>query len=106
MASFVATVASVWAEVGAELVEHGFRSSARLEAGAGKAVFEVEGPGSTAVIEAWEHAHCLDTTVLYMPSHESAVLSAGPCPSHASVHERLLALRAVLLKRAGEFSAA
>jgi hypothetical protein len=106
MASFVATVTSAWAELGGQLVEHGFRSATRSDAGAGKSVIEVEGPGSTALIEAWEHAHCLDTTVLYMPSRESAVLSAGPCPSHAAVHERLLALCAVLLKRAGESSAA
>jgi hypothetical protein len=103
---FATTVTEAWAEVSAQLVEQGFRSGARSDATRGKAVIEVEGPGSTAIIEAWEHAQCLDTTVLYLPSGESVALSAGPCHSYAELQARLLALRTVLLKRAGEHSAA
>lgn len=106
MSTFVAKVAVAWAEVGAQLVERGFRSNARSDTSLGKAVVEVEGPGSTALIEVWENAQCLDTTVLYLSSGESAVLSSGPCLSHAELYARLWALRTVLLKRAGEQSAA
>jgi hypothetical protein len=103
---FITTVTEAWADVSAQLAEQGFRSGARSDATLGKAVIEVEGPGSTALIEAWEHPQCLDTTVLYLPSGESAALSAGPCQSHAELQARLVALRTVLLNRAGEHSAA
>jgi cyanophycin synthetase len=101
MSSFVATVISTWAEVGARLPEYGFRSSARSDTSLGKAVIEVEGPGSTALIEIWEHAQCLDATALDLASGGSTVLGAGPCHSYAEAHARLLALRTNLLKHAG-----
>jgi hypothetical protein len=67
---------------------------------------EVEGVGIAALVEVWEHARCLDITVLHLPSGKSSALAAGPCPSEAEVLPRLVALRTALLNHAGEQSAA
>jgi hypothetical protein len=99
MGSFIATVIEVWVDIDAELRERGFISKSHQSADGEKAGIEIEGPDRVALVEVWERAQCLDTTVLYVPSRKSVVLAAGTCESQAEAFSRLETLKAKLIER-------
>jgi hypothetical protein len=50
---------------------------------------ELKCAGLLGLVQAWEHAECLDFTYMLLPSKASGILFAGPCKSHAEAAERL-----------------
>ena len=95
---FLSAVGNRWSEVALVLAERGARSELRSSGELGKMVIDIECPTHVALVEAWEHAQCLDVTVLHLASGESTILSAGPCSSEKEIDIRFLALRTALLK--------
>lgn len=93
---FLAPVSNKWAAAASVLAAPTFRSQLRVDAEIGKLVIEVETTKHLALVEAWEHASCLDVTIMDARSRSSTVLAAGPCDSDAQVSERLSALCAAL----------
>lgn len=100
MTSFVSAVVQEWEKIAVPLVERRFKFSTNHSAELGKAVIEIEGPDRVALVEVWEHANCLDTTVHHTSSQQGAILAAGPCQSQDEAFARLVALRGALLRPA------
>lgn len=95
--AFLDNVARRWNEVVSSLSAGGVRSQAHRSSEFEKMVIEVESSTQAATIEAWEHAHCLDVTVLHLKSGVSTILSSGPCADASDLDSRLLSLCDVLL---------
>ena len=93
---FLAFVAAEWAAIGPALAAQNFVFQIHISAGLRKLAIEIETPTHVALVEAWEHANCLDATVMDARSLASTMLAAGPCTSEAQVSERLAALCARL----------
>jgi hypothetical protein len=93
---FLASVSNKWMAAASALPAQTFRSQLRVDAEIGKLVIEIETPNHVALVEAWEHASCLDVTIVDARSLASTSLAAGPCSNEAQVNERLAALCATL----------
>lgn len=106
MTSFVSAVVQEWAKLAAPLVERGFKFSTNQSAELGKAVIELKGSDRVALVEVWEHAHCLDTTVHHTSSQHGSILAAGPCQTLDEAVARLVALQVALLAPANGYGAA
>ena len=50
----------------------------------------------TRLVELWEHARCLDTTLLVNGEQQARILSAGPCADETALLSRLQELRSAL----------
>jgi hypothetical protein len=99
--TFVRSVLEAWEPASVELAARGFRSESKVDECSGTGAVEIQGNGVYALIQVWEHAHCLDATVLYGASGRSQVLAAGPCRSTDEAQERISKLRAGLLEKGG-----
>ena len=72
-----------------ELARTGCQVDRRVALDSRKLGVEVQSSAHLALVEAWEHARCLDVTVMERTSGESRILSAGPCATNAEVESRL-----------------
>jgi len=61
-----------------------------------KAAIEIQLPECTALVELWEHACCLDTTLLFHGEQQGKILSAGPCADENALLLRLQKLQSAL----------
>jgi len=95
--SFVESVLCAWLELAPELLPLVIAMNIKRLPDGSKATIEVETSRYVALIEVWEHAACLDTTVLRIDTKEDKALAAGSCNGQQEVLERLRALRDVLL---------
>ena len=89
---FLDSVINVWDSFNVGAV----RSTVKRADDDSKLVIEIEGAGHVATIEAWEHASCLDITVLELASKASTILSAGECRSLDDMKERFAQLLLVI----------
>jgi hypothetical protein len=94
--TFVQKVLRAWAGLAAELSPLGIASNVSALPNGSKGVVEIQSQEHLALIEVWEHAHCLDTTLHQERAATGTILAAGPCTSWHEAEERLQALRAAL----------
>jgi hypothetical protein len=94
--TFVEHVIATWHVLEAEAPRLGTTSAVKRSSDGTKGVIEIRTPGSLATVEVWEHANCLDTTILREGEGMGVILAAGPCVNRAESTERLRTLRKVL----------
>jgi hypothetical protein len=94
--TFVEQIISAWQLLEAESPDPRITSSVKRLPDGSKSAIEIHAPSQLAVVEVWEHANCLDTTILREGEQSGVTLSAGPCANRAEGIERLRFLRATL----------
>jgi hypothetical protein len=100
MGPFLSFIAQLCDELHHELAESGAQASRRVAADSKKMGVEVHSASHIALVEVWEHGHCLDITVMDRASGKSLALSAGPCATDAEALSRLQALSTLIRARA------
>ena len=95
--SFVETVVKTWLALQQGLSPVLVASQVRRLPDGSKLVIELETQKHLALIEAWQHAECLDTTIHRIGVQQGTTLAAGPCVGAKELDARLLALRDALL---------
>ena len=55
----------------------------------GKLGVELKSRDLLGLLQAWEHAHCLDFDYMKLPSGEAGTLFAGSCANSAEMAQRL-----------------
>lgn len=86
---FLASVLAAWHPYQARLSRLNIQCTAHLNEERGTLGIEVEGPSAVGLIQAWEHASCLDFTYTRIPSLDSVLLFAGPCDTPNEPEDRL-----------------
>ena len=92
--SFIEGAVETWLRIaGARLAQ---ASTVARSSDGQKGVIEIRLPEFTALVEFWEHARCLDTTLLVNGEQQARILSAGPCADAHALLSRLQDLRSAL----------
>ena len=92
--SFIEGAVETWLRIaGTRLVQS---SNVVRSSDGQKGVIEIQLPEHSALVELWEHAHCLDMTLLVNGEQQARVLCAGPCANETALLLRLQALRSAL----------
>ena len=94
--TFVEYVIASWHVLEAEVPRLRATSTIKRSSDGTKSVIEIYAPSSLATVEVWEHANCLDTTILREGEAMGVILAAGPCVNRTESVERLRTLRKVL----------
>ena len=97
--TFVENTISTWLNLQLALSHLLISSTVSRLPDGGKAVIEIETSSHLALVEIWEHALCLDTTIHATNEEQGSVLASGPCKGLGEVAERLNALQAALLPK-------
>ena len=92
--SFIEAAVRIWLSVAEDRIKQA-STVHRLSDGQ-KAAIEIQLPECTALIELWEHARCIDTTIHMNGKQQGIVLAAGPCANEQLVRERIQELRSAL----------
>lgn len=87
--AFLASVVEAWAPYGAQLELANVEIDLRIDEEHAKLGVELKSDGMLGILQAWEHAHCLDFDYMKLPSQEAQILFAGPCDSPAEMAQRL-----------------
>jgi hypothetical protein len=95
--TFVEHVIASWHALAAEARNFEIVSAAKRLSDGSKGVIEIRALGHLATVEVWEHANCLDTTILRAGETTGVILAAGPCANQIESLERLRALRTALV---------
>jgi hypothetical protein len=95
--TFIEHVIASWHGLAAEARNFEIFSAEKHLSDGSKGVIEVRALGHLATVEAWEHANCLDTTILREGEQTGTILAAGPCANQVESLERLRALQKALL---------
>jgi len=82
--TFLQAIEQSWSKTG-----DAYHSKMRRLNDRSKIVLEVVTPEHLVLIEGWEHASCLDITVMDIHSRTSSILSAGPCATRDEIGVRL-----------------
>ena len=92
--SFIEGAVETWLRIaGTRLVQ---ASKIARSSDGQKGAIEIQLPEHTALVELWEHARCLDTTLLVNGQQQARILSAGPCLDEGALLSRLQELRSAL----------
>ncbi len=92
--SFIEGAVEIWMRIaGTRLVQ---ASKVVRSSDGQKGAIEIQLPEHTALVELWEHGHCLDTTLLFNGQQHARILSAGPCLDEIALLSRLQQLRPAL----------
>ena len=94
--TFVEHVIAAWYTLEAESPHLGITSAVKRLPDGSKGAIEIESPTHLALIEVWEHANCLDTTILRAGEQRGVILAAGSCITRIESIERLRSFRAAL----------
>ena len=95
---FIQRTIDAWQTLVADAPALAASSTVRRSADETKAVVEIETPSHTALIELWEHASCLDTTILKSGEERGVILAAGLCTSESEAIARLVQLKRMLIE--------
>jgi hypothetical protein len=95
--TFVEHVIASWHALAAEARNFEIVSAAKRLPDGSKGVIEIRALGHIATVEVWEHANCLDTTILRAGEQTGVILAAGTCANQLESLERLRALRTALV---------
>jgi hypothetical protein len=87
--SFLDLVAASWRELALSLRNSGISSDERRSNQIEKLGIEINSPTHVAILEPWEHANCLDATIMERATGESEILFAGPCGARDEIVLRL-----------------
>ena len=90
--SFVETVVEKWLALEPALANVLISSDVLRLPDGSKIVIELQTTSNLALIEAWEFATCLDTTIHRLDAAQGTILAAGSCLSSDETEERLVAL--------------
>ena len=90
--SFVETVIEMWLASEPALSHVLISSNVRRLPDGSKIAIELQTTNHLALIEAWEYATCLDTTIHRLDAAQGTILAAGSCASSDAAEERLVAL--------------
>ena len=96
--NFLDSVVQQWEKLRSRLGGEIVRSEVKWVPDRTKMAIEIKTHNYLALIEAWEHAHCLDITVLPIARGEGRVLCAGECVASTELEQRLALLRNALLQ--------
>ena len=82
--TFLQAVEQSWSEIG-----DSYQSSVCRLDDRSKVVLEVIAPEHLALVEGWEHASCLDISVMDIQARTLSIISAGPCATRDEIGVRL-----------------
>jgi hypothetical protein len=98
--TFVESVVHTWLELQPSLAGVLIASKVKRFPDGSKIAIEIQTQDRLALVEAWEHAMCLDTTIHQGGADSGTILAAGACEQRSEIKVRLLGLsNALLLKR-------
>ena len=94
--TFIEHIIAAWHTIEVEDPHLGITSVVKRLPDGSKGAIEIHSPTHLALIEVWEHANCLDTTILRAGEQKGVILAAGSCISRIESIERLRSLRTAL----------
>jgi hypothetical protein len=87
--SFVDFVLREWDQVASTIHSSSMNQNIKRDLEHDTAGIEIESRDFLVVVQIWEHAECLDVTVMEKNSGTSKMLSAGPCDRREEARRRL-----------------
>ena len=90
--AFLARLINVWEMYRTPLAQLGVENALKGDDGRGTLAIELSSPSMLGVLQAWEHASCLDFTYMLLPDGEGVILFAGPCVNPDDLETRLRSL--------------
>jgi hypothetical protein len=87
--TFLDLVSASWRELALSLKASGIRSNEHRSNQIEKRGIQIESLTHIALLEAWEHANCLDATIIERTTGASEILFAGPCGAREEIEPRL-----------------
>jgi hypothetical protein len=87
--AFLASVVEAWAPYAAQLESANVEVDLKIDEEHAKLGVGLRSDRLLGVLQAWEHAHCLDFDYMKLPSGEARMLFAGECESSVEMAQRL-----------------
>ena len=97
--AFVESVLHTWLELRPSLSGVLITSDLKRSSDGSKLGIEIQTQNHLALVEAWEHATCLDITLHQAGAESGTILVAGACAERSEIKARLLRLCNALLPK-------
>jgi hypothetical protein len=94
--SFIEQTIETWLAITVDIPAVAELSTIQRSSDATKAAIEIETSTHLGLIEIWEHANCLDTTIHESGQPRGLILAEGPSSDDSVTHQRLRQLRDAL----------